>query len=219
MKKFWLLTLSLLVLCVSLSACTDPNDSGSEKSTVSTTQATAPPVIGIGGEGDWDFSRHYILDFSIGSSISDLVDSEDYQAWCNTFEHYDNGGMRNKYEHNLYTLIHEFSIPREQIEKACEDYKKQFPEDEYLTKEQLDMLYNGTEIEVYQYFANPYAVMVGKDAYPPKWMVQHTAQEYLEAGITYEILSSELEDLLKPCTEDQKIYICEQWELLRELEQ
>lgn len=218
MKRFALM-LCVCVLTGILASCSSAGDldsQGTSPNTTSTAPATPTTVnLGVGGD-DWDYSRHYHIDFSIEGSTSALVDEAAYEAWRNTFEHINSEGTRSKYEYNMYTLIREFSIPREEIEKICEDYKKLFPEDEYLTKEQLDMLYNGTELEVYQYFANPHAVMVGKDAYPPKWMVQHTAEDYREVGITYDLLTAKLDDVLEPCTAEQQAYIRTQCESLKD---
>ena len=66
----------------------------------------------------------------------------------------------------------------------------------------VEVLYTGTELEVYRYFANPYAVMVGKEAFSPQWLATHTADEYREVGITYELINAELMDILSVCPTD-----------------
>lgn len=229
MKKTLVCLLVFGMIIGLFTACAAPETSSVTTATTTTTTitlttttvtdtTTTTAIVPMGGD-NWDYSRRYLLDFSIEGSVSSLLDKEEYQAWCDTFEHYDKGGKRNKYDYNLYTLIHEFSIPREKIEEICRFHAELFPEDEYLTKEQLDVLYTGTEVEVYQYFANPYAVLVGKEAYPPKWLVEHTAEEYAAEGITYAIMSEKMDKMLSVCSEKEQEYLRTQLAALKVLEE
>ena len=178
-------------------------------SSMTTIQETTTTTTFVGGTcgGGWDYSRYYSIFFSIESRMEKLVDKEEYDAWCDTFDGFEAGGTRNTHEYNVYTLIHEFSIPREEVERICEEYERDFPDDIYFTDEMVEVLYTGTELEVYRYFANPCAVMVGKDAFPPQWLATHTAEEYREVGITYEILNAKLADVFSVCSAEVQQHI------------
>lgn len=191
---------------------TAQNQTTTEGSTTTTTES-----VGIGGD-EFECAAPYNLYFYLSQSVIDLVSENEYIQWCNTFEDAGMGGTRNPKDCNVYTFLKEFSIPRASIEEICAKYKEAIPDSEYFTTEQVEMLYNGTELEVYQYFANPHAVLVGKYAYSPKWMVKHTAENYLAEGITYEILSAEMDDLLVPCNEEERDYLRTQLAALKELE-
>lgn len=221
MKRYFA-ALAVLCLCIVMIAGCTPSPSGLSTTTTitpSTTEnntTTTNFVEGIGGDGEWDFSRPYYFAFTVSDYVSNFVDKDDFDVWCNQFEHFENGGTRNKYEFNYYEFITEFSISREKMEEICAQYKELFPEIDLLTADQVDKLYTASEVEVYQYFANPYAVTVGKAAYSPKWMTEHTAEDYREAGITYDILAAKLDDLLTPCTTEQQAHIRTQCEALKD---
>lgn len=214
MKRYFAI-LAVFCLCVVVIAgCTpDFNDS-----TTTTTLAIAENntttttfVEGVGGGGEWDFSRSYHLNFSIDGFAKKLVDNDAYYVWCNQFENFEAGGTRHRYEYNYYEFITDFSIPRKDFEELCAEYGEGI-----ITSDEIALLYTGTRLEVYQYFANPYAIMVGIYAYSPKWLTEHTAAEYREVGITYELLTAKLDDVLFPCTAEQQAYIRTQYEALKD---
>lgn len=54
--------------------------------------------------------------------------------------------------------------------------------------------------------------------YPPKWLAEHTAAEYLEVGITYDILNAKINDVLYPgIPEAAKEHILAQKDILQTL--
>ncbi len=215
MKKIAIGMVALLITVLLLSACT-PQTNNTNTTTTAPVTTTTTEQVGIGGEDNWDMTRQTLLTFSIEKRVSDLVDKEEYERWRAQFEPWVGTGTRTLYEYNMYTLITEFDIPRDKIEEICRKYKEMYG-GFYFTDEQVEAIYNGTEAEVYALFANPYAVMVGREAYSPYWMVEHTAEEYLEVGITYEILKEEFESLLVPCNKEQKEYLNKQLEALEKL--
>ena len=221
MKKIAIGMVALLITVLLLSACTPQAKDAKNTTTAPNTGATSSNTTttvqeGIGGDGDWSMTEKMLFAFSVEKSVTDLVDKEKYAAWKDTFEPWLGTGTRSLDEFNMYTLITEFNIPRDKIEEICKKYKELFDED-YFTPEQVEAIYNGTEKEVYTLFANPHAVVVDGKVYEPRWMVEHTAEEYLEVGITYEILKEEFESLLVPCNEEQKEYLNKQLEALEKL--
>ena len=221
MKKIAIGMVALLITVLLLSACTpqakDAKNTTTAPNTGETSSNTTTTVQeGIGGDDNWDMTRQTLLTFSIEKRVSDLVDKEEYERWRAEFEPWVGTGTRTLYEYNMYTLITEFNIPRDKIEEICRKYKEMYG-GFYFTDEQVEAIYNGTEKEVYTLFANPHAVVVDGKVYEPRWMVEHTAEEYLEVGITYEILKEEFESLLVPCNKEQKEYLNKQLEALEKL--
>ena len=217
MKKAMLVFASLLVICLLLAACDSPAGTTISTTTAGTTAGTTVfDEGGIGGTGSLEMESRSIYNFSVESAVWSLVDPDEYKTWQDSFVGNSETGTRDPYEFNMYTLITEFSIPRDKIEQICKYYHEEFG-GVYFTDEQVEAIYNGTEEEVYRLFANPYAVMVGKQAYSPQWMVEHKAEEYLEVGITHDILTAEFEELLVPCTEEQRAHLRAQLKELEEL--
>lgn len=196
MKRYFVVLTVLCCLLVLTVGCTPLTDDSPETTTTTTTTTNTE---GIGGGGDWDYSFAYDFAFNVSDYMKDFVDANTFDTWCSQFEHFDMGGTRNAYEYNYYEFINEFSIPRKKMEDICAQYKEMFPEIDLLTSDQIDKLYTGTRLEVYQYFANPHAVMVGIHAYSPEWLATHTANDYRKAGITYDMLTEKLNDILSTC--------------------
>lgn len=243
MKKVLAIVLTLLLLvplvgCASESDLTETTTAAGTTTTTATTttisttttvqsissiESTTTTVqqIGIGGD-DWDYTRCYLLTFSIEGRLSRLADETEFDQWNDTFEHYDRGGSRSANEYNVYEFIQEFDVTREQVEEICQKYKARYPDDDYFTDEQIDVLFTGTRQEVYGYFANPHAIYIGPGAdevYPPKWLAEHTAEEYLAVGITYDILNAKLDDVLYDHLPDTpRQHILAQLEALKNME-
>lgn len=207
------------VLCLSIMmtvGCTpsSSNDSTTPTTTSTTTESnttTTTFVEGVGGGSEWDFSRSYHLNFSVDSFVEELVGKDRFASWCAQFEHAGEGGTRNRLECNYYELIQDFSIPREDMEELCAGY-----DGDIITPQEIALLYTGSRLEVYEHFANPHAVMAGIYAYSPKWLTEHTAEDYREVGITYDLLTAKLDDVLEPCTAEQQAYIRTQCEALKD---
>lgn len=220
MKKISRIIAILVICCLLLPACASVKN-GKKPTTTSlqsTTGTTVGDNTGIGGAvGSWDMTQQYLHNFWIDLWLVETLDATEYETWAEAFEGIGKNWTRSVNEFNKYTLIREFAIPRDKVEKVCRAYAD-LAEGTYLTDEQVEAIYNGTEEEVYRLFANPYAVMVGKQAYSPQWMVEHKAEEYLEVGITHDILTAEFEQLLVPCTEEQRAYLRTQLQALAELD-
>lgn len=138
-----------------------------------------PGVIGIGGADPYR-NDPFGDSLSISSSFSNLV-KDAYDEWVTTFTHA--GGTRNKYEHNLYTLIHELNVPRAEVEQICEEHRQNW-EYELLTSEQIEVLYTYSKDAAYRYFAPDTTVVVGNTFYAIGWLAEHTAADYVNAGMT-----------------------------------
>lgn len=139
-----------------------------------------PHIIGIGGADP--FRNRPLHDcISLNSSFDALVDPAVYDAWLSTFSHA--GGTRDANEYNLYNFIHELNVPRAEFEKVCESYN-QLIEYEYYTPEQIEVLYTYSKDAAYRYFALDTTVIVGNAFYAIGWLAEHTATDYVAAGMT-----------------------------------
>ncbi len=139
-----------------------------------------PNIIGIGGADP--FRNKPLHDcISLNSSFDALVDPAVYDEWLSTFSHA--GGTRDANEYNLYNFIHELNVPRSEIEQVCEQYNK-IVEYEYYTAEQIEVLYTYTKYDAYRYFALDTTVIVGNAFYAIGWLADHTAADYIAAGMT-----------------------------------
>lgn len=138
-----------------------------------------PGVIGIGG-GDPFRNNPFGDSLSISSSFSDLAEPA-HSEWLCTFTHA--GGTRHKYEYNLYNFIHELNIPRDKIEAVCKEHLENWGYD-LLTPEQIDVLYTYNKDAAYRYFALDTTVIVDNSFYAIGWLAEHTADDYIKAGIT-----------------------------------
>lgn len=219
MKKVWTISSVLcLFLLVFVGCAADKKETQTDTQATTTPTTTAPTVDdgnGIGGDGDWNFIRKMLVDFTIEDRVYRLVDEDEYTVWESQFKEIHPDGTRDRDEYNVYTLITEFEIPREEIESICDRYEEMNDGEKYFTDEQVEAIYNGTMEDVVRAFANPYAVIVGTKVYSPEWMTEHTAAEYAAEGITYEILTAEFEDLLVPCNEEQRAYLRTQYEAMK----
>ncbi len=210
MKKRVLALFLATMLLLSVTACTAPEQGGGTTTTTAaptttTTQTTTttiqPEQPGVGGDMSF-YSRTYVLEFSMESRLWSLVDKDEFDAWMNSFE--DFGGKRSGVELNVYSFIKEFGIPREMVEDICRKYKENFGGD-YFTDKQVEMLYNGKEEEVYAFFANPAGIMIGKTVYPPRWLAEHSVEEYKEAGITAAMIDEKWDEIAIACAEQHKL--------------
>ncbi len=159
-----------------------------------------PPPKG----GGCDTSRYvqtFVPAFSMSSGLEKLVDGAAYEAWFNTFKTEEGPGLR--VEFNVYTFLKDFNIPRATVEEICRKHEELYGS-EFFTREELDVLYNGTENEVYAFFANPAGIVIGKTVYPPKWLAEHSVEEYREAGITAAMIDEKWDAIVAVCTQQNR---------------
>ncbi len=169
-----------------------------------------PGVIGIGG-GNPFRNNPFGDSLSISSSFSNLAKAA-YDEWVTTFTHA--GGTRHKYEHNLYNLIHELNIPRTEVERVCAEHRAQFEYD-LLTPEQIEVLYTYRKDEAYRYFALDTTVVVGNSFYAIGWLAEHTAAEYVEAGMTAVQVETAYQAISEPLIPSEMEHIRKQLAMMK----
>lgn len=169
-----------------------------------------PGVIGIGG-GDPFRDNPFGDSLSISSSFSDLAKPA-YSEWLATFSHA--GGTRHKYEHNLYNLVHELNIPRSEVEQVCEKHRQNWEYD-LLTPEQIEVLYTYNKGDAYRYFALDTTVVVGNSFYAIGWLAEHTAAEYVEAGMTAAQVETAYQAITEPLIPSEMEHIRKQLAIMK----
>ena len=169
-----------------------------------------PGVIGIGGADPFR-NNPFGDSLSISSSFSNLAKAA-YDEWVTTFTHA--GGTRHKYEHNLYNLIHELNIPRTEVERVCAEHRARFEYD-LLTPEQIEVLYTYSKDQAYRYFALDTTVVVGNSFYAIGWLAEHTAAEYVEAGMTATQVETAYQAISEPLIPSEMEHIQRQLALMK----
>ncbi len=199
------------------------------ESVASSTTTTVTTPIGIGGADYLYFDRPFQDKFYPDGAFysEDAVDSKTFYAWLYQFEHATEGGTRPKHEYTVYNMIHELNIPRETVERLCAEriatYREWgYPQDAIdevcLTPQELEMIYTLTEAELYPYFVTNQTIAVKDKFYTPKWLYEHTAEEYIEEGITVAQVETAYQSLTPDSAPPEaKQYIFEQLQRMKNL--
>lgn len=170
-----------------------------------------PGVIGIGGADPFR-NNPFGDSLSISSSFSDLVPEDLFNAWLATFSHA--GGTRHEYEYNLYNLIHELEIPRAEVERVCAKHRQNWEYD-LLTPEQIEVLYTYSKDQAYRYFALDTTVIIGNSFYAIGWLAEHTAADYVEAGITAAQVETAYQAISEPLIPSEMEHIRKQLAIMK----
>lgn len=149
------------------------------------TVPTEPPAtkpsggVGEGGTGRLMFEGKYDYNFyGAERRFTNYVGRDEYAEWKKS---YDDSG--NSMECTILAFIEYFEIPKEVFEKINNvDGSKAYSDEE------VDALYSGNKLLLAEQFMNLNAMLVGDEIYPPKWFVEHSAEEIKSAGITVEML-------------------------------
>ena len=205
MKKFICIMITLLMLCVSFTACQGDRKKPKDP-TESTAQASAEPETsetdtesaeisddsfseesgGIGGVG-YSYRKYNQAFYGISRELSDLVGDEAFEEW-KAWGGYDEGNPDMDFEKlseklNVLSFIQYFNISKEDFTAA--DRQTEF---HTFTDEQIDALYADDKELLAQLFMNPRAININGDIYTPKWLMEHSPAEMKAVGITKEML-------------------------------
>ena len=149
-----------------------------------------------GFHGIPDFSEGGILPFcDFGGFESTLIGgSEKFEEWVEKRRPLQASEIENwicmtDYV-NIYTFIKDFSITKEQFKN-----RKGPAESTDLIDKDIDILFSGTQEEIYAYFCNPYGLTKGEHFFPTKWLYVHSLEDYIKAGITSEMMESKLDKI------------------------
>jgi hypothetical protein len=166
-----------------------------EDGTMSTSN-TKEEELGVGGDSI-TVIKWWNMNFGgVPYYFEKLVDEKELKEWQSHFKHINPNGTRESSEYNTYNFIVEFNIDRERFNEAnterCRMFGDALPD---FTDEEVDVMYSFDKKKVYEYFVNPYAILVGEAVYTPEWLSTHTVEDYIKAGIPADKLA-EKHDLI-----------------------
>ena len=201
MKKISLLSLLLLSIitigCSKTSAPSQPQDE---------TESTAPSddsqinQDAIGGHMNGYADLPYNLDFyGISTSLVPLVDKDELDNWLASCE--SSPGHPTE-DCNILNFIQTFNIPKDDLTAISESHEIY----NMFTAEQIDALYSNSKKQLADTFMNSYAVRVGDEIYPPKWVATHTLDELKAAGITESLLEAKCSEWKETFGESSDVY-------------
>lgn len=227
MKKLVVCFATLCLLIGILTGCAaGPTEAGGTTTSSSTTTTVnqaqgsdGPGVCGV--RGNWYFNSDWCDNYALDACVAELVEPEVFTAWANEFTGTNKeSGTRSRDENNCWTFIREMNIPREKIEEVRTWCASVLPGYELYTDGQVEAIYNGTEEDIVREFASPYAIVVGTKIYSPKWLYEHTVDEYVAEGITYELFRDKLPQVLIACdTEDTLTTLLTRYDEFRRLQE
>ncbi|MCR4644341.1 MAG: C39 family peptidase [Oscillospiraceae bacterium] len=121
-----------------------------------------------------------------------LVPEEDVTNWKNYNDilRTETAGTLTEYP-NTYSFIRIFELSDEQVHQAMDPAIEEGTVS--LTDDELNLILTASEKDILSYFVTEYPIVVGDRFYTPKWLFEHTAEEYAEAGITPEMISKKLD--------------------------
>ncbi len=118
-------------------------------------------------------------------SDDETIYGEKWREYVNAVM-YTNGTTTIEDELNIYTFIKYFNVPIEEARKAlynAADTKTGVP-NITLTREEADIILTMDVEKITAVFANPYAIVKGKNIYSPAWLIERSYDDYRAAGIT-----------------------------------
>lgn len=132
---------------------------------------------------------------NLPGALMDLVDGEAAAMWIANSRKQDIVPSKLDEYVNIYSFIHAFNIPEEEVRTALWVYMQEdyLPENLAITDEDLTVLFSDDEASVVQHFASDYSIVIGEYVYSPRWMYLHTAEDYQEEGITPEMILEKIE--------------------------
>ena len=206
MKKYILIIMLLLVICITVAGCnTSPTklaetDEPTEFSTDTAPSENPSESGGMGGAGSIMRECKYDYDFyGAETRLANLVSEKDFYDWMD--EVYGNN-FDNAEDYTILNFIHYFNIPKEDFIAANESVEgyRVYGDDK------VNALYSNDKGLLADAFMNPNAVRVGDEIYPPKWVATHTLDELKAAGITESILEAKCSEWKETFGESSDIY-------------
>ena len=192
MKKFICIMITLLMLCVSFTACQDHAEKPKDP-TESTAQTTTEPdttdiqqtePVGTGGIDSMYTDAEYQIGFyGVEHRFTEIIGQEAYEAWVEQSGYFEGKADRNEY--NILGFIKYFNISKEDFKAANLTIGEEYA---VFTDEQIEALYSGDKDFLARMHMNPRAININGDIYTPKWLMEHSPAEMKAVGITKEML-------------------------------
>lgn len=136
----------------------------------------------------WDFYQPCVpeLDSIPGFLTKEYATDEEWEAWTEKYENKRDCRKVTDYP-TVYTFIKDFNVSDEDIINLYNDY-------DILSEQDMQILLTHDEAKIAEHFATDCAIVIGDCIYPPEWIYEHSADDYIDAGITPEILEEKLDE-------------------------
>lgn len=136
----------------------------------------------------WNFYQPCVpeLDSIPGFLTKEYATDEEWEAWTEKYENKRDCRKVTDYP-TVYTFIKDFNV-------ADEDLIKLYSEYDILSEQDMQILLEHDEAKIGEHFATDCAIVVGDCIYPPEWIYEHSASDYIAAGITPEMLEEKLDE-------------------------
>ena len=137
----------------------------------------------------------------IPSMLIQYLGEEEFQSWVGQFSH--QIPINPDKMPSLYLVAHTFHLTEEDFDAVNELRNKQYHETNpgakdvrcFWTKEEIDLIVGDDYAAYYAHFGNPAAVLTDTSICPPKWLYTHFAEDYVQEGITAELLERRLPEI------------------------
>lgn len=142
----------------------------------------------IGGDSKSEFSIPYDLSYyGIPVFVRDIVGDDKVDEWLSQFESDIKPDGRSKWELNVYNVVTELNIPKEEFNKANKGVS--------FSEEQIEAIYSMNIKKVNKAFVNKAALLMNDEIYTSAWLADQTAEDLKKIGITEDILEGYLEKI------------------------
>ncbi len=155
-----------------------------------------PLVEAVGGFANIGFLSPFNEKINVVSSdiVFAFVTRDEINAWISDEIVYEEISGLSDY-HNIYSFMRDFNISGEEAKEVfINTYNESISLglEPNLTLEDIDIICSMDEQAIIEHFANPYAIVESNNVYTPLWIYNHTADDYLDAGISAEALNEKL---------------------------
>lgn len=136
----------------------------------------------------WDFYQPCVpeLDSIPGFLTKEYATDKEWETWTEKYENKRDCRKVTDYP-TVYTFIKDFNVSDEDIINLYNDY-------DILSEQDMQILLTHDEAKIAEHFATDCAIVIGDCIYPPEWIYEHSASDYIDAGITPEILEEKLDE-------------------------
>ncbi len=96
---------------------------------------------------------------------------------------------------NTYSTIKRYQIPEEYVLSVIEEdvrASERLGMTDEITMEDIDVILHGSEAEIIERFASEYSIGIGNRIYSPQWMYLHTPEQFIQVGITKEMVREKI---------------------------
>lgn len=204
MKKSIILSL-LAATLLTLSACAgNPQPSPSDDSTITQLSSNDNTITHYTlPENDADFNCWFYDKYNFKANTIDgwwfeEIGEDIVVDWNIKYDREKKEGTLDTTYPPLVKFIKDCHIPEDTCRKVADaakslNEKYDIKMDNYLTEEEIQVVYSGSVKQINETFASEYCIVVDGNIFTPEWLLNHPISEYKSNGITYEQLKEKFD--------------------------